>query len=716
MKRRWLLTLSVSFALLLGSSSVASAVVPVPIDAENMAVHVNHAFSSEASGTVVGNTYIADGNATFSGATKAKIGGLVYYKSGMATTYPLTDPGWFGFSDQLEAISPTLYEGVPIDLVDEFPVITNYIPEYLQHWTTLPNLTISENTHIGALNVGDMGITVDASAKDIYLVVDDLSFEWGKAIKLIGTHNLYLFIDEFTGSGQLTIKNSKGKNNTDSEKVYILSNDDIGHANLNLYAHVYYTDTAPLTPLGIISGSLVTNTTNLNIGTNSIVNGLVYAPLASATVTNSGKIIGRIVADELVLSGSGRIEYNSSPLQLPSQFLKHEVTTATNIPGAGTVSPSSKAANYGEVVNFVATPNSGYRFTGFTSSVSSMVPDASGNITVTGAVTITACFEATGPVVLQVPSVIPENPVNGLLGEYYDASEPINPSALKIKRIDSRVAFAIGYGSPHERIEPETFSMRWTGYIKPLTTGDYTFKTFSDDGIRVNIGGETIIDNWGALSLAYSRATDAVRLEAGKYYEITVEYQQLPLYAAVYLFWESPEVLQELVPSSVLFVKQADYDNFINEQYFNTISKEGIGFTNKFYTVNNDHTPNELMRTETNNIAYQWQKGAPDPITDDSFYGEMTGYIQAKFTETTTLCFRVDDGIKVWFNDELVISEWDWHNVDTFEYSFDAIAGQKYKIHVEYIELGLGATCVMSWKGDSVGSQVIPKEYMYTVE
>ena len=75
-------------------------------------------------------------------------------------------------------------------------------------------------------------------------------------------------------------------NGSNPDKTYIFSKTSLSHSNLNLYAHVYYDSLTSLTPLGKITGSVVTNaTTVLLSGGNNIVNGLLYAPKRSCFST-----------------------------------------------------------------------------------------------------------------------------------------------------------------------------------------------------------------------------------------------------------------------------------------------------------------------------------------------------------------------------------------------------------------------------------------------
>ena len=175
-------------------------------------------------------------------------------------------------------------------------------------------------------------------------------------------------------------------------------------------------------------------------------------------------------------------------------------------PIGGTAFTGSKSVGYGTVVNVTATANTGYTFTGFTTSAPSMTPDTSGNVTIIGDVILTANFTSTV-----------SDYHTGLLGEYYDVSELTNPTALKMSRIDDNVNFNFGFESPDASIDQNTYSIRWTGYIRPTVSGSYTFKTLSDDGVRLTVDGKQLIDNWGALSLSYSIADQTVDLVGGQY-------------------------------------------------------------------------------------------------------------------------------------------------------------------------------------------------------
>src|SRR5881628_3434821 len=66
------------------------------------------------------------------------------------------------------------------------------------------------------------------------------------------------------------------------------------------------------------------------------------------------------------------------------------------------------------------------------------------------------------------------------------------------------------------------FSVRWTGELEVPETDEYTLYTVSNDGVRLWVNGLRIIDNWTDHGETEDKAN--IRLEAGKRYEIKLEY------------------------------------------------------------------------------------------------------------------------------------------------------------------------------------------------
>jgi beta-glucosidase len=108
----------------------------------------------------------------------------------------------------------------------------------------------------------------------------------------------------------------------------------------------------------------------------------------------------------------------------------------------------------------------------------------------------------------------------GLKGEYFGNQELKGDPVLV--RTDKRVHFDWGEGSFAADQPVDHFSVRWTGYFVPKTTGDYAFYTSADDGVRLYVGDQSAIDDW--LPHSQTMDTSARHLEAGQAYKIRLEY------------------------------------------------------------------------------------------------------------------------------------------------------------------------------------------------
>ncbi|MFH2001484.1 MAG: PA14 domain-containing protein [Planctomycetota bacterium] len=90
-----------------------------------------------------------------------------------------------------------------------------------------------------------------------------------------------------------------------------------------------------------------------------------------------------------------------------------------------------------------------------------------------------------------------------------------------------------------DQIGTRNFSLRWTGCLIPSVTGNYLIVTRSDDGVRLWLDGKLEIDNW--THHFYEANWAGVDLEAGREYEIKLEYFQAGGAAGVSLEWVRPD-------------------------------------------------------------------------------------------------------------------------------------------------------------------------------
>ncbi len=108
----------------------------------------------------------------------------------------------------------------------------------------------------------------------------------------------------------------------------------------------------------------------------------------------------------------------------------------------------------------------------------------------------------------------------GLKGEYFNNDELRGDPALV--RTDKQIDFHWGEASFVNNGPVDHFSVRWTGYFVPRAEDDYKFYVSADDGVRLYVNDERVIDDWQRHGETLD--THSAHLEAGKAYKIRLEY------------------------------------------------------------------------------------------------------------------------------------------------------------------------------------------------
>jgi hypothetical protein len=93
-----------------------------------------------------------------------------------------------------------------------------------------------------------------------------------------------------------------------------------------------------------------------------------------------------------------------------------------------------------------------------------------------------------------------------------------------------------------------TWSARWTGFIEAPATGEYAFHTFSNDGIRLWVNGEKIIEDW--TDHGEKEDTGRITLRAGERYPLRMEYFYNGGQGVSRLWWTPPGGRKEAIPNN----------------------------------------------------------------------------------------------------------------------------------------------------------------------
>ena len=82
--------------------------------------------------------------------------------------------------------------------------------------------------------------------------------------------------------------------------------------------------------------------------------------------------------------------------------------------------------------------------------------------------------------------------------------------------------------------------MRWTGWLRPPASGRYVFHITVDDGMRIWLDNQLILNELRLQRV--NTFTTTIALKAGQAYQLRVEYFQEILDTRARLTWERPDV------------------------------------------------------------------------------------------------------------------------------------------------------------------------------
>lgn len=143
----------------------------------------------------------------------------------------------------------------------------------------------------------------------------------------------------------------------------------------------------------------------------------------------------------------------------------------------------------------------------------------------------------------------------GLAAEYFPNTSLTPSTGFPIRRLDPTVNFdwgscaTAGTCSPHASIPADNFSARWTGWVDVPTDGSWIFSTEVDDGVRLYIDGNLLLDYWVPSSTI--RTAAPIVLKAGLH-EISLQHYEGAVGAKMKLRWKGPGVSTQVIPASNL--------------------------------------------------------------------------------------------------------------------------------------------------------------------
>lgn len=271
------------------------------------------------------------------------------------------------------------------------------------------------------------------------------------------------------------------------------------------------------------------------------------------------------------------------------------------------------------------------------------------------------------PVVLAPPPPKPTPPpqppsYSGWKATYF-ANPTLTPPPAGFSDVPD-INFNWGTGSPYPGVPSDDFSIRFERTID-FAPNLYRLSAQADDGVRVWLDGQLIIDEWhGATGETYS----AVRQLAGPH-TIKVEYYEAIGEAGVRFWWgiETPQVGQWLA------------------SYFGGVS---LGGNPLWVAV---EWPGGMK------IDYNWGHDSPVPgtVPADNWSGRWQGKFQFEQGDYVFNLYS-DDGARLWLDGHEVIDAW-YDGAHPSENGFNNVGAGTHTVTVEYYERVGAAILTLEW-------------------
>jgi PA14 domain len=121
---------------------------------------------------------------------------------------------------------------------------------------------------------------------------------------------------------------------------------------------------------------------------------------------------------------------------------------------------------------------------------------------------------------------------NGWIAEYFNNRDLQSPPIFT--QCDQKIDFYWGKQRPAANLPIDNFSVRWTRTLEFSNSGWYRFRTFTDDGVRLYIDSNKVIDIWSAQEFAESSVLKQINQG---YHQIKMEYSDWDGDAMAYLKW-----------------------------------------------------------------------------------------------------------------------------------------------------------------------------------
>lgn len=236
-----------------------------------------------------------------------------------------------------------------------------------------------------------------------------------------------------------------------------------------------------------------------------------------------------------------------------------------------------------------------------------------------------------------------------------------------LTRHDATIDFNWGGGRPGDGVPTDNFSARWKRSVVAEVEGSYKFTVTADDGIRLFIDGQKVLDKWfpqGATTYSIAH-----QLTQGAH-DVVLEYFEAGGDAVAKLAYERTSDPPPPPPPPP--------EPFAAE-YFDNSSLSGQPV---------------LTRTD-DEINFDWGEGAPAPGVPANLFSARWTRTKSYAAGTYRFTVTGDDGIRVLVDGTQVVNGWFYQGPTTYTADVSLSEGE-HTVVVEYFEHTVGAVAKFS--------------------
>ena len=132
---------------------------------------------------------------------------------------------------------------------------------------------------------------------------------------------------------------------------------------------------------------------------------------------------------------------------------------------------------------------------------------------------------------------------------------------ISFERIDPNIDFDWVRNSPVPGISEDNFKAVWTGFLKAPATETFNLSAKADDGVRLYIDDQLVLDQWEQQEEAEVKKKKAkkntFKMKKDVLYPVRVEYHEELLQASIQLYWSSKSMEEQIIASDFFFTENS---------------------------------------------------------------------------------------------------------------------------------------------------------------